>query len=123
MRRGCFISFAFCLLMTGCSASDARMSKLSADMAGRQAAAELAAGRPDAKPEDRERARAYASAQSCIDQIQAHSRKVQVTHAAASAASAAVSLAGPGGALAARAMGPMQGMALRGQGEFQVACY
>ncbi|PSJ57575.1 hypothetical protein [Pseudaminobacter soli (ex Li et al. 2025)] len=118
-----FFAGAFCLLVAGCSAGDARMSALRADMAGRQAAAELAASRPDAKPEDRERARAYASAQSCVDQIQAHSRSVQAANMAANTAMAAVSLAGPGGALAARAMGPMQGMALRSQGEFRVACY
>jgi hypothetical protein len=118
-----FFSGALCLLVAGCSAGDARMSALRADMASQQAAAELAASGPDAKPEDRERAKAYASAQSCVDQIQAHSRSVQATNMATNTAMAAVGFAGPGGALAARAMGPMHGMALRNQGEFRVACY
>ncbi len=118
-----FLAGVLSLLVAGCSAGDARMSALRTDMAGRQAAAELAASRPDAKPEDRERARAYASAQSCVDQIQAHSRSVQAASMAANAATAAVGFAGPGGALAARAMGPMHGTVLRNQGEFRVACY
>ncbi|MGO4704831.1 hypothetical protein AB4072_03500 [Microvirga sp. 2MCAF38] len=111
-----------CLLAAGCSSSDARMSALRADMAGRQAAAEAVASSPDATPEDKERARGYASAQSCIDQIQAHSRATQAASMAATGAAAAVSFA-PGGALAARAMGPMTGMAMQSQGQYSVACY
>lgn len=110
-------------LAAGCSASDARMSGLRADMANRQTAAELAARRPGATAQDSERARSYASAQSCIDQIQAHSRAVQASRVATTGAMAAVSLAGPGGALAARAMGPVSGMAMQNQGQFKVACY
>jgi hypothetical protein len=111
------------LLATGCSSGDARMTALRADMASRQAAAELAASRPGGTPEDAERARGYASAQSCIDRLQAHSRGVQAANMATQGAMAGVSLAGPGGALAARAMGPVNGMALRSQEQHMVACY
>lgn len=112
-----------CLLAASCSSGDARMSALRADMAGRQAAAEMAARSPDAKPEDIERAKGYAAAQSCIDQLQAHSRGIQTAHMAEKAAMAAVSFAGPGGALAARAMGPVNGMTIRNQSHYKVACY
>lgn len=112
-----------CLPAVGCSSGDARMTALRADMAGRQAAAEMVARRPDATPEERERAKGYASAQSCIDQLQAHSRAVQAENMATKGAMAAVSFAGPGGALAARAMGPVNGMAIRSQGHYKVACY
>jgi hypothetical protein len=117
------LAVALGFAVAGCNTGDARLSALRADMANRQAAAELAAGRPGAGPESRERANGYASAQSCIDQLQAHSRSVQATNSAVNGATAAVSFAGPGGALAARAMGPVNGMALRNQGEFRVACY
>ncbi|WP_378941082.1 hypothetical protein [Mesorhizobium sp. ANAO-SY3R2] len=99
------------------------MTALRTDMASRQAAAEMAARRPDATPEDMERAKGYASAQSCIDKLQAHSRAVQAQEMATRGALAAVSFAGPGGALAARAMGPANSMAIRGQGQYRVACY
>ncbi|MDW6024725.1 hypothetical protein SAZ10_23500 [Mesorhizobium sp. BAC0120] len=112
-----------CLLVAGCNSGDARMSALRADMASRQAAAELAANRSGATQEEKERAKSYASAQSCIDQLQAHARGVQAASMASRAAMAGVSLAGPGGALAARAMGPVNGMAIRNQGNYQVACY
>lgn len=112
-----------CLLVAGCSSGDARMSALRADMAGRQAAAELAANRPGATQKDKERAKGYASAQSCIDQLQAHSRGIQAANMASRVAMAGVSFAGPGGALAARAMGPVNGMTIRNQGHHQVACY
>lgn len=112
-----------CLPAVGCSSGDARMTALRADMAGRQAAAEMVARRPDATPEERERAKGYASAQSCIDQLQAHSRAVQAENMVTKGAMAAVSFAGPGGALAARAMGPVNGMAIRSQGHYKVACY
>ena len=98
------------------------MGALKADMAGRQAAAEAAANRPGATAEDRERARGYASAQSCIDQIQAHGKAAQATHMAATGAMAAVSFAGPGGALAARALAPVTAAATKSQ-PFSVACY
>lgn len=106
----------------GCSSGDARMSALRADMASRQAAAEIAAGGPGATPQDMERAKGYAAAQSCIDQLQAHSRATQAANMATKAGMAAVSFAGPGGALAARAMGPVNGMAIRNQGHYRVAC-
>lgn len=112
-----------CLPVMGCTSSDARMTALRTDMAGRQASAEVAARRPGATPEDIERARGFASAQSCIDQLQAHSRAVQAQEMAVRGATAAVSVAGPGGALAARAMGPVNSMAVRGQGNYSVACY
>lgn len=111
-----------CLLAAGCSSGDARLSALSADMAGRQAAAELAARGPGGTPEDVERAKGYAAAQSCIGQLQAHSRAVQTANMATKGAMAAVSFAGPGGVLAARAMGPVNGMAIRNQGHYKVAC-
>lgn len=111
-----------CLFAAGC-ASDARMGALRADMAGRQAAAELAASRPGGTADDRERARSYASAQSCIDRLQAHAQSVRATKMATTGAMAAVSMAGPGGALAARTMAPAAAMATRGQGNFQIACY
>jgi hypothetical protein len=111
-----------CLLAAGCT-SDARMNALRADMAGRQAAAELAASSPGGTAEDRERARSYASAQSCIDKLQAHAQTVRATKMATTGAMAAVSMAGPGGTLAARTMAPAVAMATRGQGNFQVACY
>ncbi|MFJ6322005.1 MULTISPECIES: hypothetical protein [unclassified Rhizobium] len=123
MNTRYFFVGAICLLAAGCSSGDARMSALRADMAGRQAAAELAASRPDAKPEDRERAKAYASAQSCINQIQAHTQGVRAANTAVNTAVAGIGFAGPGGALAARAMGPLHGSVLRNQGEFKVACY
>jgi hypothetical protein len=123
MNTRWLFTVVFCLLAAGCSSGDARMSALRADMAGRQAAAEMAARRPGATAEDMERAKGYASAQSCIDQLQAHSRGVQAANMATKGAMAAVSLAGPGGALAARAMGPMNGMAIRSQGHYKVACY
>jgi len=123
MKTRWLFTAVLCLLAVGCSSGDARMSALRADMAGRQAAAELAASRPGATPEDRERAKGYASAQSCIDQLQAHSRATQAANMATKGAMAAVSLAGPGGALAARAMGPVNGMAIRSQGQYRVACY
>ncbi|MCU4178254.1 hypothetical protein [Bosea sp. BH3] len=115
-------SIAFCLLAAGCS-SDVRMSALRADMASRQVAAEMAASRPDATPEDKERARGYASAQSCIDQLQTHIRATQAANMATSGAMTAVGFAGPGGALAARALAPAAGLAAKGQSEFSVACY
>lgn len=111
-----------CLVVGGCS-SDARMSALKSDMATQQAVAETAASRPDATEEDKERARGYASAQSCMDQMQAHSRAVQTSHTAALVATAGLSLAGPGGALAARALAPVQGIAMQNRGGMQVACY
>jgi len=111
-----------CLFAAGCT-SDARMNALRADMAGRQAAAELAASRLGGTADDRERARSYASAQSCIDQLQAHAQSARATKMAATGAMAAVSMAGPGGALAARTMAPAAAMATRSQGNFQVACY
>lgn len=107
----------------GCNSSDARMTALRSDMASRQATAEMAVHRPDATPEDMERAKGYASAQSCIDKLQAHSRAVQAQDMATKGAMAAVSFAGPGGALAARAMGPVNSMAIRNQGHYSVACY
>ncbi len=113
---------ALCLLLAGCT-SDARMNALRADMAGRQAAAEAAARAPGGTAEDKERARGYASARSCVDKIQAHAQGVRAASMATTAAMAGVSMAGPGGALAARAMGPMSGMALRSQGAYSVACY
>jgi hypothetical protein len=122
MNARWLFTLVICLFAAGCSSGDARMSALRADMAGRQAAAEMAARRPDATPEDAERAKAYASAQSCIDQLQAHSRAVQTANMATKGAMAAVSLAGPGGALAARAMGPVNGMAIRSQAHYRVAC-
>ncbi|BCP52982.1 hypothetical protein K32_15990 [Kaistia sp. 32K] len=115
------LTAGLCLLAAGCT-SDARMGALKADMAGRQAAAEVAASRPGATAEDRERARGYASAQSCIDQIQAHGKAAQATHMATTGALAAVSFAGPGGALAARALAPVGAAASR-QAPFSVACY
>ncbi|WP_281024047.1 hypothetical protein [Microvirga flavescens] len=42
---------------------------------------------------------------------------------ATNGAMAAVSLAGPGGALAARTMGAASGMATQSQGHYTVACY
>lgn len=123
MIAGRFLAGALCMLAAGCSSGDARMSALRADMAGRQAAAELAASRPDGMAGDRERARGYASAQKCIDQLQAHSRRVQATSMATRSALAAVSFAGPGGALAARSLAPVSGMVLQSQGRYSVACY
>ena len=111
-----------CAFVAGCSSGDARMSALRANMTGRQAAAEAAASRPGATPEDMERARDYASVQSCIDQLQARSRATQAANTATTGGLAAVSFAGPGGALAARAMGPANGMAIRSQGHYRVAC-
>ncbi|WEK48638.1 MAG: hypothetical protein P0Y66_12480 [Candidatus Kaistia colombiensis] len=98
------------------------MGALKADMAGRQAAAETVASRPGGTAEDKERARGYASAQSCIDQIRAHGKAAQATHMAATGAMAAVSFAGPGGALAARSLAPVTAAATR-QAPFSVACY
>lgn len=123
MIAGRFLAGALCMLAVGCSSSDARMSALSADMASRQAVAERAANRPDGTAEDKERARGYASAQKCIDQLQAHSRSVQATSMATRSALAAVSFAGPGGALAARSLAPVSGMVLQSQGQYSVACY
>jgi hypothetical protein len=117
-----FLATALCLLAAGCT-SDARMGALKADMASRQAAAEVAASRPGATAEDKERARGYASAQSCIDKIQAHGKAAQAQHMAMTGAMAAVSVAGPAGAMAARAMGPVQGAAMRSQTAYSVACY
>ncbi len=119
----CLLVGALCLIGVGCSSSDARMSALRADMASRQDAAEAAASRPAGTAEDKERARGYASAQRCMDQLQAHSRRVQATNMAISGGMAAVSLAGPGGILAARALGPVHGLALQNQGQYSVACY
>lgn len=122
MKARWLFTAALCLLCAGCSSGDARMSALRADMAGRQAAAELAASRPGATSEDKERAKSYAAAQSCIDQLQAHSRATQAANMATKVGMAAVGFAGPGGALAARAMGPVNGMAIRSQGHYRVAC-
>lgn len=122
MKARWFFTAVLCLLCVGCSSGDARMSALRADMASRQAAAEIAASRPGATSEDRERAKGYAAAQSCIDQLQAHSRATQAANMATKGAMAAVGFAGPGGALAARAMGPVNGMAIRNQGHYRVAC-
>jgi hypothetical protein len=119
----CIFTGVLCLLAAGCTSSDARMGALRADMASRQAAAELAASRPGGTAQDKERARSYASAQSCIDQLQARAQSVRAANMAAQGAMAAISMAGPGGALAARTMAPVSGMALRGQGEQRVACY
>ncbi|MCX5519242.1 hypothetical protein OSH10_12440 [Kaistia defluvii] len=116
------LTAGLCLFAAGCT-SDARMNAVRADLTTRQAAAEAAASRPGGTAEDRERARGYASARSCVDQIQAHGRAVQATHMATTAAMAAVSFAGPGGALAARAMGPVSGAAMASQAPFSVACY
>jgi hypothetical protein len=113
---------ALCLLVAGCT-SDARMAALKTDMAARQASAETVAKRPDASADDKERARAYASAQSCIDQIQAHGKAVQASHMATAGALAAVSLAGPGGAVAARALAPVGAAATLSQAPYSVACY
>lgn len=110
-----------CLFAAGCT-SDARMGAVRADLASRQAAAEVAASRPGATAEDKERARGYASAQSCIDQIQAHGKAAQAKHMAATGAMAAVSFAGPGGAMAARTLAPAAAAATRDQ-PFSVACY
>jgi hypothetical protein len=112
-----------CTVLAGCTASDARMNSLRADMANRQAAAQVAASRPGATPEDMERARGYASAQSCIDQLQAHAATTRATRMAATTGMAAASFAGPGGALAARTAAPATAMAMRSQGEYRVACY
>lgn len=117
-----FVFAGLCLLAAGCT-SDARMNAVRTDLAGRQAAAEVAASRPGGTTEDRERARGYASAQSCVDQIQAQGKAAQAKHMAATGAVAAVSLAGPGGAMAARAMAPVTGAALASQPAFSVACY
>lgn len=113
---------SFCLLFSGCN-SDARMSAIRADLASRQIAAETAASGPNATPEDKDRARGYASAQSCMDQLQAHIRSTQAANMATSGAMAAVGFAGPGGALAARALAPAVGLANQNQGEYSVACY
>nr|WP_145959231.1 hypothetical protein [Rhizobium sp. ACO-34A] len=121
MRTGLLFAGALCLLAAGCS-SDARMNTLRADMASRQASAELAASRPGATAEDAERARGYASAQECLNKIQAHGRATQATAMATRTALAGVSLAGPGGAMAARAMGPVSGMAVQ-NAQYSVACY
>lgn len=121
MRTGFLFAGALCLLAAGCS-SDARMNTLRADMASRQASAELAASRPGATAEDAERARGYASAQECLNKIQAHGRATQAAATASTAAMAAVSFAGPGGALAARAMGPMNSLAMQ-NAQYSVACY
>lgn len=121
MRTRWFLAAALCLFAAGCT-SDARMGALKADMAGRQAAAEAVASRPGATAEDKERARGYASAQSCIDQIQAHGKAAQAQHMAATGAMAAVSFAGPGGAMAARALAPVTAAATKSQ-PFSVACY
>ncbi len=123
MIRTYLFTSALCLLAAGCTSSDARMNALRADMASRQAAAEVAASRPGGTSEDRERARSYASAQKCIDQLQAHANATRAADMATKGAMAAVSLAGPGGALAARSMGPVNSMVVRGQGNYQVACY
>ena len=122
MRTGFLFAGALCLLAAGCSSSDARMNALRADMASRQASAELAASRPGATAEDAERARGYASAQKCLNKIQAHGRATQAAATASTAAMAAVSFAGPGGALAARAMGPVSGMVVQ-NAQYSVACY
>ena len=121
--RRMLIAWVLCALASGCTTSDVRMSALRGDMAARQAAAEQLASRGDAPAGEKERAKGYASAQSCIDQIQAHSRRVQATSMAVTGAMAAVSLAGPAGALAARTMGPVNSLAVRNQGQFSVACY
>lgn len=121
-RTRWLVASALCLFAAGCT-SDARMGALRADMAGRQAAAEAAASRPGASEEEKERARGYASAQSCIDQIQAHGKAAQATHMATTGAMAAVSFAGPGGALAARALAPVGAAVTRNQAPFSVACY
>lgn len=123
MIRAYLFTGVLCLLAAGCTSSDARMNALRADMANRQAAAEVAASRPGGTSEDRERARSYASAQKCIDQLQAHANATRAANMATTGAMAAVSLAGPGGALAARSMGPVNSMMVRGQGNYQVACY
>lgn len=123
MNNRWLFAAVLCLPAMGCNSSDARMTALRADMASRQATAEMAVHRPDATPEDMERAKGYASAQSCIDKLQAHSRAVQAQDMATKGAMAAVSFAGPGGALAARAMGPVNSMAIRNQGHYSVACY
>ena len=123
MRNISISCIVLCAALAGCTASDARMNALRSDTASRQAAAEVAANRPGATPEDMERARGYASAQSCIDQLQAHAAATRASRTAATAGMAAVSFAGPGGALAARTAAPATAMAMRGQGEYRVACY